>query len=476
MAASQAIVQIARFGFMIALARLLAPAEFGLFGMALVFTGFAALIGDMGLAAALIQKETIEPRDLNTAFWMNIGLGFLMCAMMIAASVPLSRFYGAPMLTPLLIVASFEFVIRGASVIHRVLLVREMNFRVVAYAEAASVFVAGTTACIMAIMDTGAWSLIAQNLSATFMVSLWLVVARPWRPEWRFDRQCLRELLHFGLHLQAFNLLNYWVRNFDKFLIGRQMGDASLGYYNRAYSTMLLPQSQIIGILERVMWPALARCAHDNQRLQHAYIRTLGVICLVNFPCLAGLAAVAGDFVPVVFGAKWTPSIGTLQWLCLAGFVQTPVSTLGWLYLATGRTRRLLIWGIISGAVIIPALWMGSKGGTIEAMAIWYAGASVLLAPMAFLFASPVAKIGFLKIAKAVTPSATAALIMSGAIVFVGLLLDKLPTTPRLMLNIFVGALIFMALSFRTVAWQNLRASLTSLQTSSTSQEPSATL
>jgi len=303
------------------------------------------------------------------------------------------------------------------------------------------------------------------------MVSLWLIFARPWRPAWRFDRSCVREMLHFGLHLQAFNLLNYWLRNFDKLLIGKQMGETSLGYYNRAYSTMLLPQSQIVGILERVMWPALARCAHDNHRLQHAYIRTLGVICLVNFPCLAGLAVVAGDFVPVVFGAKWAPSITTLQWLCLAGFVQTPVATLGWVYLATGHTRRLLGWGVISGAVILPALWMGSQVGTIEAVAQWYAGASVLLAPLAFVFAAPIAKLRLMPVFKAILPSAAAALIMTAVIVLIGPLVDQLPMTPRLLLLAGTGAIVYVLLSFRTNAWGNLFDSVKSFRSFSPQQD-----
>lgn len=466
MAISQMVTQGARLVFMVALARLLSPSEFGLFGMALVFTGFAALLSDIGLSAALIQRSAIEPRHLDTAFWINLILGISLSVLLIITAKPLSSIYGGSLLAPLLMVASLEFVIRAVAVNHRVLLIREMNFRAVAYAEAGSALLAGTLACSMALAGAGAWSLVLQNLAATLFVSVSLVAMRPWRPRWRFDRDCARELLHFGLHLQGFNILNYWLRNLDKLLIGKTMGDVALGHYNRAYSTMLLPQSQVIGILERVMWPALARCAHDHQRLQHAYYRSLGVICLVNFPLMAGLAAVAGDFVVVVFGVNWTPAIPTLQWLCLAGFVQTPVSTLGWLYLATGRTRRLMAWGSLSAAVVFPALWIGSRAGTIEVLAIWYAGASTLLAPIAFAFAAPVASLRLVQAGRAILPPALAAIMMTAIIMLLSPLLSLLNMPIRLTLLVITGAAIYAALSCRTVAWKSLSESVKSLRVS----------
>jgi len=453
MAFSQVISQGARFGFIIALARLLTPADFGLWGMALVFTGFAALLGDIGLGAALIQRSVVEEKHLNTAFWVNIGMGLLLTLLMIALSVPLSKSYGVARLVPILAVASTEFIIKSAAIVHRVHLVREMNFRSMAIQETVAMIIAGISACALAASGWGAWSLVAQNLIAALIVTLWLVWMVPWRPSLQFDFSSLKELLDFSLHLQGFNLVNYVTRNFDKFLIGRLLGEVPLGFYTRAYNTMLLPQTQITGVLERVMWPALARCAHDPDRLRHAYLRALMMVCFIGFPCMAGLAATADTFVIALFGEQWRGSIITLRWLCIAGFMQTPVATLGWLYLATGRTRRLLAWSGVSSLVILPAMIMGALSGNIEGMARWYTCGVTILAPLAFLFAAPIANIDLKSMLRVVAPGAAASATMA---MLVRLCIDALPLVSpivSLMISGGLGVLLYLLFMFKSSAF-----------------------
>ena len=465
MALSQVVSQAARIGFMIALARLISPADFGLWGMALVFTGFASLLGDIGLGAALIQRAQIEPRHLDTVFWINLGLGIALAAGMVAVAGPLAAFYKTPALAPLLAVAATECIIKGLSGVHRVLLVRAMQFRLIAVQETAALLLAGLTACLLAAAGWGAWSLVAQNLVFATAVAGSMLFLHPWRPSFRFDAASLRELLHFSLHLQAFNLLNYWLRNLDKFLIGRLLGDVALGHYNRAYTTMLLPQSQITGTLERVLWPALSRCAHDPERLRDAYLRTLRIIALVSFPFMVGLAVTAPDFVVVVFGPAWEPAVAPLQWLCIAGFLQTPVSTLGWLYLASGRTRRMLAWSVLAAAISIPAIVIGALAGSINSVAIWYAGSSLIIAPLAFVVAAPLARLTFRGVVASLAGSAAAALAMAGLVTAVNTAMAGSSATLRLAASTITGILAYALFAFRTTAATEARHALLSLRT-----------
>ena len=62
------------------LARILGPAVYGLIGMITVFTGFAAVFGDLGLGAAIIQRKELEERHLNAAFWTNVTMGATLTA------------------------------------------------------------------------------------------------------------------------------------------------------------------------------------------------------------------------------------------------------------------------------------------------------------------------------------------------------------------------------------------------------------
>ena len=115
------------------------------------------------------------------------------------------------------------------------------------------------------------------------------------------------------------NSLNYWIRNADNLLIGKVLGTTELGLYTRAYTVMLLPLSQISGVLSRVMFPTLASIQGDRARSRQIYLRAISAIALFTFPSMLGLLVVADDFVLVVFGSKWSEMIPVLRVLCIVG-------------------------------------------------------------------------------------------------------------------------------------------------------------
>ena len=57
------------------LARLLFPEEFGIVGMAVVFTSFIQVLSEMGVGSALIQrkKENINDLHFQTVFWTSLA-------------------------------------------------------------------------------------------------------------------------------------------------------------------------------------------------------------------------------------------------------------------------------------------------------------------------------------------------------------------------------------------------------------------
>src|SRR6186713_3066422 len=51
------------------MARLLAPEDFGLVVMVTAFTGFITTFKDMGLSAAIIQRDNITQTEVSVLFW-----------------------------------------------------------------------------------------------------------------------------------------------------------------------------------------------------------------------------------------------------------------------------------------------------------------------------------------------------------------------------------------------------------------------
>ena len=71
---------------MVVLARLLAPADFGLVGMVTAFTGFLGLFRDAGLSMATVQRVSISHEQTSNLFWVNLVIGGMLAALCAAVA------------------------------------------------------------------------------------------------------------------------------------------------------------------------------------------------------------------------------------------------------------------------------------------------------------------------------------------------------------------------------------------------------
>lgn len=378
-AAAQFGRQFIQFVILALLGRLLSAEEFGLLGMTTVFVGFANLFGEMGFTAALIQRQELTPRHLNSVFWLNLAGGLLMAILMVIGAPLISLLYQEPRLTPITLLIAATFPLNALGLVHRAILTREMRFRALGLAELLSVLASGLLALWLALNQFGVWSLVWQTLAQTILTAVSLWVLTRWRPQGGLNKAAIQELWGYSSNLLGFQAFNYWSRNGDNFLVGRFLGANALGFYTRAYTTMLLPVNQVVGILGRVLFPTLAKVQNDPQRVKRIYLQTVAAIALIAFPMMLGLSIVAHNFVLVIFGAKWLPMVRTLQILSLVGLLQSVGATTGWLYQSQGRTDWMFKWGVGTGLLALLSFSIGTYLGSIETVALCYAFLAVPL-------------------------------------------------------------------------------------------------
>src|SRR3546814_3203705 len=74
----------------VALARLLTPEQFGIVAYATVFVELSRTLVQGGIPDALIQRSEWDDSLASTAFWTNLAIGGLLCALLIAVAGPLA--------------------------------------------------------------------------------------------------------------------------------------------------------------------------------------------------------------------------------------------------------------------------------------------------------------------------------------------------------------------------------------------------
>lgn len=362
----------------IILARLLLPEDFGLLGMALVFTGLVAIFNDMGMGSAIVQKQDLNQKNLSSIFWFNLLIGILAILITILAAPLIAHFYGQNSLTMVISVMSVSFLFTSLSMVQNSLLLKELNFKKLTLFEIISTISASILGLSLAYLGYGVWSLVWQNISMTFIYAALIWVTEHWMPELYFNWEDIKPIVGFSSNLSGFNLLNYFARNADYLLIGKFLGATALGYYTLAYTIMLFPLSNISSVLSKVMFPALSQIQHDNCKFKLFYLKSTKYITFASFPLMLGLFAVADEFILFLFGTKWVPVIFIIKVLSIVGLIQSIVTTIGSIYLSKGRTDWMFRWGIFSSIIVISAIFIGLQWG-INGVAICYAIATLVL-------------------------------------------------------------------------------------------------
>jgi O-antigen/teichoic acid export membrane protein len=211
-----------------------------------------------------------------------------------------------------------------------------------------------------------------------------------------------------SLHLLAFNVINYWARSFDNLLVGKRLGEAQLGYYTRAYSLMLLPLSQVTGVIATGVLPAMAQASQDKPRVLRGYLDAMRMIAFVTLPTMTGLALVADPFVRVVYGDKWASTIPILRILAMVGVLQAFSNPTGWIYVTQGRTDRIARWGFGASPAIIVAIIIGAWLGSSVTVAYAYLIVNVILVPIGITYAGELIGLTVPMLIRGIAPSIVA--------------------------------------------------------------------
>lgn len=443
----QAIKQAIAITTSIALARILAPEEFGVFAMIFFAMDLAQVFADFGFGSAIIQGRVSDSRALSTCFWLNMIIAALVAIVLSASGPLLSSFFSQPILTWLAIGCAFNILLTCSMIVPQALLVQRYDFRAQSQAQIVGSAVGALAAIGSALAGAGVWSLLVQPIAGSSVTLVLLFRAGRWLPQLDFELAPVRGMITFGAHLLAGNVVQTFGKNLHNIILGRSLGAAPLGTYNMAQGVTYFPIYQISAVVVKVLFPTLVDLNDEPARQRAAYEKVIGAIALVTFPCMAGLYAVAHDFVSVVFGIKWLDMVPVLQIMCWVVMLQSVATTASTVLLSKGRTKTLFHLSIVSTIMIGIGLLVGSRWGLVgTAWGRAIAGALYFV----FLTVSAYKVIGLPRVGfvRAVRGPLMASLGMVAILAGLASILASLAPTVRLAIGIVIGAISYAGLTF----------------------------
>ncbi|KIC93565.1 lipopolysaccharide biosynthesis protein [Flavihumibacter solisilvae] len=355
--------QFIQFFFQLAIARILSPAEFGVFSILLVFINLADVVRSLGLGAALIQKKDINDEFLSTVFWINVGTALIIYLVFYLASPFIATVFKMPPVTDALRLYSLVFIIGSMNSVQEALLQKNLEFKRLFIQDSIAVTAGGIAALYFALKGTGVYTLVYQYLIINTISSIILWNTSSWKPSFRFSLQAFHSLRRYSMNLLGNDLLNFTARNIDNLLVGKALGATALGIYSRAYFLMLQPLNLTHQVLARVMFPVLSTYQDDLPNMKRVFLLTTRLFAFIILPFFVYVIIAADELIYILLGSKWMEVAYLLRIFCIYGVIDTIGLTTVWIYKSTGQTSKLFRWMIYNTIVIITAILVGMNWG-----------------------------------------------------------------------------------------------------------------
>ncbi|TAK89110.1 lipopolysaccharide biosynthesis protein [Patescibacteria group bacterium] len=339
------------------LARLLVPEDFGLVAVAGIVMNALTIFTDLGLGTAIVHSKHDRDKVGSTALVMMPAIATFLYIITFIFAPSIATALGSSEATNIIRILAINLLFTSLSIVPSALMEKDMAFKRKVVPELVPILVYVVVAIsLAAFTQLGAYSIVFGQLSqgAAAFILYWAVSS--WRPVWRFSTEVAKELIGYGKHVLGGSLLLFATTNLDNVFVSRILGVGSLGFYTLAYSIANMPATHVADVLGRVLFPALVQMNDDFERMRKNYIRSLKVLVFFTFPLLAGLAAIAPIFVPVVLGEKWMPMTAALSILAVFGAIRVLSGATGSLLLAMGKPRVIFYTGITG--LILQVFWL----------------------------------------------------------------------------------------------------------------------
>lgn len=335
----------------IILARLLLPEEYGAVGMLVIFMSLAEVFIDAGFGSALIQKKKPTQTDYSTVFYFNIGMAFVLYAVLFFCAPLIADFYRMPILCKVLRVQGLILFIYAFNIIQRNQIRKNLKFKKLSKITITTSIVSLIVTVLMAYLGFGVWALVAQNFIGALVPCIFFWVTMNWRPTWEYSWASFKELFGFGFYMFLTHLFTTFSQRITGLLVGRWYNASTMGYYSKASSLNKHATLSISGVMIQTTYPLYASVQDDKVRLANMVKHITSTLAYITVPMLALLILIAKPLIVLLYSDRWLVSVPFFQILCIGGMAGCLQAVNQQTIAAIGKSRVFFVWTVVKNSV-----------------------------------------------------------------------------------------------------------------------------
>ncbi|HKT02771.1 MAG TPA: oligosaccharide flippase family protein, partial [Rugosimonospora sp.] len=354
--------KVGSFAMGLVLARLLSPADFGTYAIALAATTILMNINDVGLIAATVQWRGRLADMAPTAGTMAAVFGVVIYGVFWLGAPLFSAAAGDRAAASVVRILTLVIVIDGLTAVRSGALMREFKQDKLIVANTVGLAANAAIAIALASQGAGAYSFAWGQLAGAAATGVLVFVFAKVPVRFGFDRAVAAKLMRFGIPLAASLGVDAVVMNVQFMIIGRLVGATVLGYFLLAFNMSIWAQTVLGTAIRYVSVAGFSRLSEgDEEELSSGVQRSMAALVTVVAPIVALTSALAAPLVQLLYGERWVAAIPALRILVILTLGRMLIALATDALMGAGATRATLWLNLAWAAALIPALWVGTK-------------------------------------------------------------------------------------------------------------------
>lgn len=344
---------------------------------------------DLGLSAAVIQRDDHDDAKISTVFWINLMTAVSIFGLLCGFAPIAAHIYGHDIIGWMLVVYGTKLLWQNLYFIPVAMMKRELRFKELSIIRILANLAEFAGKVGFAAAGFGIWCFVLGPLCRVLVTGVGSQLRHPWRPKLIFRFRAAKEYVTFGLRSSGSQILFYFYTNIDYPIVGFFFGEAALGAYRLAYEVVLEPVRMISNVVVDIAFPAFARLQHARERLI-AQLVSFTKLNLITVMLYSAVVFVAADDVLALFFPAYTEAATAVRILCAVavlravGFVVPPLLD------GTGHPNRTFNY-MLSASIVLPiafalgAVVLGDRLDYVSVTIAWAVGYPIAFAVLIWL-------------------------------------------------------------------------------------------
>lgn len=365
--------------------------QFGTAAIAISLFPALDLLADMGLSAAVIQRDDHSEEKISTVFWLNTAMSLVLFALLALVVGPaLAWLQGADIVSSLLTVYGLKLLWQNVYFMPASLMRRELRFKELSIIRIIANVAEFIGKVGSAAAGAGIWCFVIGPMARVAVTALGVQILHPWRPRFVLKLRQAVDWAIFGFKASASQILFHIYTNVDYQVVAYYIGKEAAGLYTLAYMIVLEPCKVIGEVVIQIAFPTFARLKYRKDQLIDQFIAFTRMNLVVTLLFLGVVFVSAHELLYSLWGAERLPAAPIMQLLCFVGILRAMSFVPPPLLDGIGRPGLTLRYTIVAAIIlptffIIGAVILGDEYGALSVAIAWTVGYPIAFAVLGYL-------------------------------------------------------------------------------------------